>query len=348
MLLRYFEFAEPFWIKVISVDLELIKQYLKDSRWDGGSHIYTCCFVGVFCRADLLGHEFELPVKHFIFTTWVSGCCKISLIFSLSWVQEAEELKIEDEVLPSIQRPCRTFHVLVLCVFQLQIGCRWSKKPKKSTRIMRDASTKSFQVWDMPDAVSDILNVYIVTGAFWKKLGLGAWRNNFGIPVRIVLHFGLSFSTQVHTQLFYSSKSLAYGVQNLMGQKQKAWLPKTADKAFSPPRRKAPGEPHAKLERTDERTWISWCESCPCQSEDETSSVGSSPIPSYCNHEIFEKSDPNSRKTHPFDTGTTPKKPWSHKVDSYEVRLSKHFESAIERMNRELPPEHRHAGMRWR
>jgi len=29
------------------------------------------------------------------------------------------------------------------------------------------------------------------------------------------------------------------------------------------------------------------------------------------------------------------------KVDSYEVRLSKHFESAIERMNRELPPEHR-------
>ncbi|CAJ1386688.1 unnamed protein product [Effrenium voratum] len=27
------------------------------------------------------------------------------------------------------------------------------------------------------------------------------------------------------------------------------------------------------------------------------------------------------------------------KVDSYEVRLSKHFESAIERMNRELPPE---------
>ena len=75
--------------------------------------------------------------------------------------------------------------------------------------------------------------------------------------------------------------------------------------------------------------------------------MGSSPIPRYCNHEIFETSDPNARKTHPFDTGTTPKKPWSHKVDSYEVRLSKHFESAIERMNRELPPEHRHAGMRW-
>ena len=106
------------------MDLELIKQYLKDSRWDGGSHIYTCCFVGVFCPADLLGHEFELPLKRFILTTWVSGCCKISLIFSLSWVQEAEELKIEDEVLPGIQRPCRTFHVLVLCVFQLQIGCR--------------------------------------------------------------------------------------------------------------------------------------------------------------------------------------------------------------------------------
>eukprot|EP00435_Cladocopium_sp_Y103_P007897 s4585_g2.t1 len=28
-------------------------------------------------------------------------------------------------------------------------------------------------------------------------------------------------------------------------------------------------------------------------------------------------------------------------VESFEVRLSKHFESAIERMNRELPPEHR-------
>ena len=28
-------------------------------------------------------------------------------------------------------------------------------------------------------------------------------------------------------------------------------------------------------------------------------------------------------------------------VESFEVRLSKHFQSAIERMNRELPPEHR-------
>ena len=53
------------------MDLELIKQYLKDSRWDGDSHIYTCCFVGVFCPADLLGHEFELPLKRFILTTWV-------------------------------------------------------------------------------------------------------------------------------------------------------------------------------------------------------------------------------------------------------------------------------------
>ena len=42
------------------------------------SHPYLLLYWRIF-PADLLGHEFELPLKRFIFKTWVSRCFKISL-----------------------------------------------------------------------------------------------------------------------------------------------------------------------------------------------------------------------------------------------------------------------------
>ncbi len=208
---------------------------------------------------------------------------------------------------------------------------------------MRDASTtKSFQVWDVPDAVSDILNVYIVTGAFWKKLGLGAWRNNFGIPVQIVLHFGLSFSTQVHAQLFYSSKSLAYGVQNLI----KGLTAKDCRQGIFTTLEKSSRRTRCKIgkNRWKNMDKLVWVLSLSIWRRNIFSGffTGSELLQSWNLRKIW----PQRPKDPPIWCWYHSKKPWSHKVDSYEVRLSKHFESAIERMNRELPPEHRHAGMR--